>query len=149
MCEIKGKSSQPTSLLHHAAARQSFNFKCFNSCPFNIIPSITIPFHHTTEASNSSPTTLCHQQWTSQRRIRYDSTNCLMILQTQSSTNHIQALIFGVAAIIAGFTVYKIWGSDIFPSSVAPSSSASKSGGYAAAAPKQSAYTPNGGMYPR
>lgn len=73
-------------------------------------------------------------------------TTPLVLSQAQNQTDHIQALFFGVAALIAGFTVYKIWGSDLFPSSITPSSSKSKSGGYAAPTPKQLAYTPQGGM---
>jgi len=72
------------------------------------------------------------------------STALPVLLQPQNGTNHTQALFFGVAAVLAGFAVYKIWGSDIFPSSVKPSTSSSKSGGYSA--PKQPAYTPQGGM---
>jgi len=75
-------------------------------------------------------------------------TTPLVLLQVQTKTDHIQTIFFGVAALIAGFTVYKIWGSDLFPSSVTPSGSKSKStsGGYAAPTPKKFAYTPQGGM---
>ncbi|KAK5080846.1 hypothetical protein LTR70_009528 [Exophiala xenobiotica] len=63
---------------------------------------------------------------------------------TMDQSMQSKTIFFGVAALIAGFTVYKIWGSDLFPSSVAPSGSKSKSTGYAAPTPKKFAYTPQG-----